>query len=93
MQKQKLLPEMIENEIFTVFIIRKKAYLHSENLIIKPFHWHNKSNVTCIVYNYFNTGYLVKSVKLILNFYPVTLVSLYEGYVVKGKRFSSELLQ
>lgn len=92
MQKQKLLAEMIENEIFTVFIIHNKAYLHYENLIIKSFYWHNKSNVACIVYNYFNTGFLVNSVKLILNLYPVTLVSLYEGYVVKGKRFRFKLL-
>lgn len=82
---------MIENEIFIVFIIYEKVYLYQENFIIKFFYWYNKSNVICIVYNYFNRGYLVNLVKLIFNLYFVILVFLYEGYVVKGKRFSFEL--
>lgn len=82
---------MIENEIFIVFIIYKKVYLYQENFIIKFFYWYNKSNVVCIVYNYFNIGYLVNLVKLIFNLYFVILVFLYEGYVVKGKRFCFKL--
>lgn len=82
---------MIENEIFTVFIIHNKAYLHYKKSYNQTFLL--ASNVKCIVKNHFHTGYLVISVKLFLNVYPVTLVSLYEMYVVKGKMFSSELLQ